>query len=141
MKPIRIGLLHSLTGTMAFSELPLVDAAKLAVDEINATCGVLGRKITCVLEDGASDPNTFARKAETLITENDVSVIFGGWNSHTRKSVKSIVEKYNSLFWYPLTYEGLEESKNIIYTGSSIYQQIIPTIDWCSEKGWQVLAP
>ena len=137
MKTVKIGLLHSLTGVMAISELPLVDSEVWAIDEINSRGGVLGHKITYTLEDGASNPDTFAKKAEKLITEQNIQVIFGGWNSHVRKSIKQVVERHNSLLWYPIQYEGLEQSDNIIYTGSTLNQQIIPLIEWCLEQNWQ----
>jgi urea ABC transporter urea binding protein len=128
--PIRIGILHSLTGTMAISEKSLVDAVQLAVEEINAKGGIAGRRIETVTADGRSDGVTFAREAERLITEEKVSTIFGCWTSSSRKLVKEIVEKYDHLLIYPLQYEGLEESPNIIYTGAAPNQQIIPAVKW-----------
>lgn len=128
--PIKIGVLHSLTGTMAQSEMPLVDAVQLAVNEINAQGGVLGQTLEMIVADGQSDPAIFAKEAERLITQENVSVIFGCWTSASRKAVKSVVEKYNHLLLYPVQYEGLEQSPNIIYTGSAPNQQIIPAIRW-----------
>lgn len=128
--PIRIGVLHSLTGTMAHSEKPLVDAVQLAVNEINAQGGVLGQPLEMVVADGKSDPEIFAKEAERLITQDNVMVIFGCWTSASRKAVKTIVEKYNHLLFYPVQYEGLEQSPNIIYTGSAPNQQIIPAVRW-----------
>jgi urea transport system substrate-binding protein len=128
--PIKIGVLHSLTGTMAQSEIPLVDAVQLAMNEINAQGGVLGKSLEMVIADGQSDPAIFAKEAERLITQENVSVIFGCWTSASRKAVKPIVEKYNHLLFYPVQYEGLEQSPNIIYTGSAPNQQIIPAIRW-----------
>lgn len=122
---------------MAFSEVPLIEAALMAIDDINIAGGVMKHRIEYVLEDGASDPTIFAEKAEKLITQDKVVAIFGGWNSHVRKSVKPVVEKHNILFWYPLPYEGMEESPNIFYTGSTLNQQIIPAMDWCWAKGWR----
>lgn len=129
-KPIRVGVLHSLTGTMAESEKPLVDAIQLAVNEINAQGGVLKQPIETIVADGKSDPAIFAKEAERLITQEKVSVIFGCWTSASRKAVKPVVEKYNHLLFYPVQYEGLEQSPNIIYTGSVPNQQIIPAIRW-----------
>lgn len=133
-QPIRIGVLHSLTGTMAVSERPLVDAVQLAVTEINLAGGVLGRPLEMVVADGQSDAKVFAHEAERLITQEKVSVLFGCWTSASRKAVKPIMEKYRHLLFYPLQYEGLEQSPNIIYTGSAPNQQIIPGTHWALEK-------
>ncbi|HEY8097922.1 MAG TPA: urea ABC transporter substrate-binding protein [Methylobacter sp.] len=129
-QPIRIGVLHSLTGTMAVSERPLVDAVQLAVSEINARGGVLGRPLEMVVADGHSDENIFAREAERLIAQEKVSALFGCWTSSSRKAVKPIVEQHRHLLFYPVQYEGLEQSPNIIYTGSAPNQQIIPGAHW-----------
>ena len=128
--PIKIGILHSLTGTMAFSEKPLVNAVMLGVDEINAAGGVLGREVQAIVVDGQSDDKVFAQEAERLIVEEKVSVIFGCWTSTCRKAVKPVVEKYAHLLFYPVQYEGLESSRNIVYTGAVPNQQIIPSIAW-----------
>ncbi len=133
-QPIRIGVLHSLTGTMAVSERPLVDAVQLAVTEINARGGVLGRPLEMVVADGQSDETVFAREAERLITQEKVSVIFGCWTSASRKAVKPVVEEYRHLLFYPVQYEGLEQSPNIIYTGSAPNQQIIPGTHWALDN-------
>ena len=130
---IKIGVLHSLTGTMAISEKSLVDAVNMAVMEINDRGGITGRKIETIVADGRSDWPTFAREAERLIVEDKVSTIFGCWTSASRKSVKEIVEKHNHLLVYPLQYEGLEDSPNIIYTGAAPNQQIIPAVKWCMD--------
>ncbi|MFA6066505.1 MAG: urea ABC transporter substrate-binding protein [Candidatus Babeliaceae bacterium] len=129
--PIRVGILHSQTGTMAISELPIIDATLMAIEEINDSGGLLGRSIEPIVEDGASDPATFAAKAEKLITKDKVDVIFGCWTSASRKAVKSIVEKHDHLLFYPVQYEGLEDSPNIIYTGATPNQQILPGVTWC----------
>ena len=129
--PIRVGILHSLTGTMAISEKSVVDATRLAIEEINEKGGVLGREIQPVVVDGASDWPTFARGAETLITTEKVSVVFGCWTSASRKTVKPVFEKHDHLLFYPVQYEGLEESPNIVYTGAAPNQQIIPAVKWC----------
>lgn len=131
---IKIGLLHSLTGTFSISENPLVSAALLAVDEINTNGGVLGKKLEAIVEDGSSDPATFALKAEKLIKQYRIAAIFGCWSSGSRKAVKDVVEKLNNLLWYPVQYEGLEESPNIIYTGSCFNQQIEPAVLWALSK-------
>lgn len=130
VSPIRIGVLHSLTGPMASSERPLVDALRLAVEEINAAGGLLGRPVEMVLADGASDWPRFAREAERLIVEEQVSVLFACWTSACRKAVKPVVEKHRQLMFYPVQYEGLESSPNIIYTGAAPNQQIIPGTRW-----------
>lgn len=128
---IKIGILHSLTGTMAISEKSLVDAVQMAVEEINNSGGIAGRRIETVVADGRSDWPAFAREAERLILEENVSTIFGCWTSASRKTVRQIVEKHNHLLIYPLQYEGLEDSPNIIYTGAAPNQQIIPAVKWC----------
>jgi urea transport system substrate-binding protein len=132
--PIRVGLLHSLTGPMAISEESMKDAEVLALEEINAAGGLLGgRRIEWVIADGASDWPTFAREAKRLIDIEKVSVIFGCWTSASRKSVKPVVESRSHLLVYPMAYEGLEQSPNIIYTGAAPNQQVIPAVSWCHE--------
>jgi urea transport system substrate-binding protein len=130
-EPVRVGILHSLSGTMADSESALVDSALLAIEEINESGGVLGRKIDPVVADGKSDKLTFASEAERLIRDERVSVLFGTWTSEHRKAVRSVVEHHKALLFYPLQYEGLEQSPNIIYLGSTPNQQIIPAVEWC----------
>ncbi|NOS67748.1 MAG: urea ABC transporter substrate-binding protein [Candidatus Peribacteraceae bacterium] len=132
-KTIRVGVIHSLTGTMAISERPLADAVLMAIDEINANGGLLGRKIEPTVVDGASDPEKFAQAAEQLIAEEGVTSVFGGWTSASRKTMKPVFEKNNHLLWYPLQYEGLEQSPNIIYTGAAPNQQAIPAVDYACE--------
>lgn len=132
--PVKIGILFSLTGNMAKTEKPLVDAALLAVDEVNQADGLLGAPLTPVVVDGGSDWNQFAREAERLITEEKVSAIIGCWTSACRKAVKPVVERHNSLLLYPLQYEGMEESNNIIYLGAAPNQQIIPGLVWAMQK-------
>lgn len=133
---VKVGLLHSLTGSMAISEEAVRDAEVLAINEINEAGGVLGAQIEYVEEDGASDPSTFATKAEKLIDEDKVATVFGCWTSSSRKAVKSIFEDYNSLLWYPVQYEGMEDSPNIVYTGAAPNQQIVPAIDYLVEQGY-----
>ncbi|MEA5549847.1 urea ABC transporter substrate-binding protein [Anabaena cylindrica UHCC 0172] len=129
-KPIKVGILHSLTGTMAISEKSVVDATLLAIEEINAQGGILGRKIQPIIVDGQSNWNTFAKQAKNLITKEKVVTVFGCWTSASRKTVKPIFEIYNHLLIYPVQYEGLEESPNIVYTGAAPNQQIIPAVKW-----------
>ncbi|MCX5795840.1 MAG: urea ABC transporter substrate-binding protein [Elusimicrobia bacterium] len=131
--PIKVGILHSLSGTMAASEKPVADAVLLAVDEVNKSGGVLGRKLEPVVADGRSDPDVFQREAERLITQEHVAVIFGCWTSASRKAVKPIVEKYHSLLLYPVQSEGLEQSPNIVYLGAAPNQQLIPALVWARE--------
>lgn len=127
--PIKLGLLHSLTGCMSLSERLLLDAEIMAIDEINAAGGVLGCMLVPLVEDGASDPLVFAQKTRELISEG-VSSLFGCWTSASRKAVKDVVESFDHLLWYPVQYEGLEESPNIVYTGSCVNQQIVPALEW-----------
>ncbi|HVU86176.1 MAG TPA: transporter substrate-binding protein [Pirellulales bacterium] len=129
--PIKVGILHSLTGTMAISEQAVVDTCLLAIDEINEQGGLLGRKIEPIVRDGRSDPPTFAREAERLLAEDKVSVVFGCWTSAARKTVLPIFEKHDSLLVYPVEFEGLEQSPNILYIGPAPNQQIIPAVKWC----------
>lgn len=127
---IKVGILHSLTGTMAISEKPVIDAVLLAIEEINASGGILGAKIIPVVADGKSDPDVFQGEAERLIVKENVKAIFGCWTSASRKAVKPIVEKYNSLLFYSVQYEGMEQSPNIIYLGPAPNQQLIPAVKW-----------
>ena len=131
---IKIGVLHSLTGAMAVSEKMLIDSATLAVEEINESGGLLGKKLELVVSDARSDWPTFAKEAEKLIQEDQVLVIFGGYTSVSRKMIKTFVEKFNTLLFYPTQYEGLEASPNIIYMGSTANQQIIPAVTWCLQN-------
>jgi urea transport system substrate-binding protein len=135
---IKVGLLHSLSGRMAISEVSVLDAEKLAIQEINAAGGVLGRQIEPIVEDGASDWPTFRDKAEKLIDRDRVVTIFGVWTSASRKSVLPVVEERDHLLWYPLYYEGMECSKNIFYTGLVPNQQIEPVVDWLLAKKGKV---
>lgn len=128
--PIKVGVLHSLSGTMANSELVVVDAVMFAIDEINQSGGLLGRPVKAVVADGRSDPDTFAQEAERLITQEKVCTVFGCWTSACRKTVKPVFEEYDHLLIYPLQYEGCETSPNIVYMGAAPNQQILPAIDW-----------
>ncbi|CAM3514656.1 urea ABC transporter substrate-binding protein [Paenibacillus lupini] len=131
---IKVGVLHSLSGTMAISEVSVRDAEMMAIEEINAAGGVLGKKIEAIQEDGASDWPTFAEKARKLISEDKVATVFGGWTSSSRKAMKPVFEELNGLLWYPVQYEGLEASPNIFYTGATTNQQIVPAVDWLLEN-------
>lgn len=130
---IRVGILHSLSGTMAISEASLKDAELMAIAEINQAGGVLGHPIEPVIEDGASESATFATKARKLIEQDHVATIFGGWTSASRKAVLPIVEELNALMWYPVEYEGLECSRHIFYTGICPNQQVGPAVNWLLE--------
>ena len=125
-----VGQLHSATGTMAISETGSIQAERLAIEQINAAGGILGRKIKIIQEDGASDWPTFAEKAKKLLANDRVAAIFGCWTSASRKAVLPVVEKENGLLYYPTFYEGLEQSKNVIYTGQEATQQILAGLDW-----------
>ena len=127
---VKVGILHSVTGTMAISETGSVQAEKLAIEQINAMGGVLGRKIEYIQEDGASDWPTFAEKSKKLLVNDKVAAVFGCWTSASRKAVLPIFEQYNGMLYYPTFYEGLEQSPNVIYTGQEATQQIIAGIDW-----------
>ncbi|MGX5217477.1 urea ABC transporter substrate-binding protein [Pseudomonas segetis] len=133
---VTVGQLHSATGTMAISETGSIQAERLAIDQINASGGILGRQIKVIQEDGASDWPTFAEKAKKLLESDKVAAVFGCWTSASRKAVLPIFEKDNGLLYYPTFYEGLEQSKNVIYTGQEATQQILASLDWIAkEKG------
>lgn len=127
---IKVGVLHSLSGTMAISEQAVVDATLLALEEINAGGGLLGRRVEPLVRDGASDWGKFAEEAERLVVRDRVAVVFGCWTSASRKTVRSVFEKHGHLLIYPVQYEGLEQSPNIVYTGAAPNQQIIPAVKW-----------
>lgn len=129
-EPIKVGVLHSLSGTMSISEVAVKDGTLMAIEEINAKGGLLGRKIVPIVEDGASDWPTFAEKSKKLIQQDKVSVVFGCWTSASRKAVLPVFEKLDHLLFYPVQYEGLEASKNIVYTGAAPNQQIMPSVTW-----------
>ncbi len=129
MPIVQVGILHSLSGTMAISEASLIDAELMAIAEINQTGGVLGKLIEPVIEDGASNPAEFEQKARLLITSG-INNLFGCWTSVSRKAVKPVLEELNALLWYPVQYEGLECSPNIFYTGCCPNQQVEPAVSW-----------
>jgi len=134
-EPIKVGVLHSLSGTMSISEVAVKDGTLMAIEEINAKGGLLGRKIVPIVEDGASDWPTFAEKAKKLIQQDKVAVVFGCWTSASRKAVLPVFEKFNHLLFYPVQYEGLEASKNVVYTGAAPNQQIMPAVTWLLKEG------
>jgi len=127
---IKIGILHSLSGTMAISETTLKDTILMMIDEQNKKGGLLGRKLEAVVVDPASDWPLFAEKARELLEKDKVAVVFGCWTSVSRKSVLPVFEKNNGLLFYPVQYEGEESSKNVIYTGAAPNQQAIPAVDY-----------
>ncbi len=128
--PIKVGVLHSLSGTMAISEAPIKEVVLMALDEINKGGGVLGRKVEAVVEDPASNWDLFAEKSKKLLLQDKVAAVFGCWTSVSRKSVLPVFEKNNGLLFDPVQYEGEECSKNVIYTGATINQQATPAIDY-----------
>jgi urea transport system substrate-binding protein len=130
---VKVGILHSISGTMAISEAGSVEAEKLAISQINAKGGVLGRKIEVIQEDGASDWPTYAEKAKKLLAEDKVAAVMGCWTSASRKAVLPVFEQYNGILYYPTFYEGLEQSHNVFYEGQEATQQIIAGLDWITK--------
>jgi urea transport system substrate-binding protein len=128
--PVKVGILHSLTGTMAISETSLRDAVQMAIEEINAAGGVLGRSLEPVIADGGSNWDLFEERARELLTEQRVAVVFGCWTSVSRKAVLPVFESLHGLLFYPLQYEGEEMSPNIFYLGATPNQQLIPGADF-----------
>jgi urea transport system substrate-binding protein len=129
--PIKVGLLHSQTGTMAISETSLRDAGLMAIEEINSAGGVLGRPIEPVIEDTRSRfTDLFPKKAKKFLAEDKVVAVFGCWTSSSRKAVLPVLEEHNGLLFYPVQYEGNESSPNVVYTGAAPNQQILPAIEW-----------
>ena len=134
--PIKIGVLHSLSGTMAISETTLKDTVLMMVDDLNASGGLLGRTVEAVVVDPASDWPLFAEKARELIEKEEVAAVFGCWTSVSRKSVLPVFEELNGLLFYPVQYEGEESSRNVFYTGAAPNQQAIPAVEYLmSEEG------
>jgi urea transport system substrate-binding protein len=133
-KEVTVGILHSLTGTMAISETGAQEAEKLAIKQINDMGGILGRQIKIIQEDGASDWPTFAEKSKKLLVQDKVAAVFGAWTSASRKAVLPVFEKENGLLYYPTFYEGLEQSKNVIYTGQEATQQILDGLNWVARE-------
>ena len=134
-KPIRVGILHSLSGTMAISETTLKDTVLMLVESQNAQGGLLGRQLEPVVVDPASNWPLFAEKARELLEKEKVDVVFGCWTSVSRKSVLPVFEELNGLLFYPVQYEGEESSKNVFYTGAAPNQQAIPAVDYMREQG------
>ena len=134
---IKIGVLHSLSGTMAISETTLKDTMLMLIDEQNKKGGVLGKKLEPVVVDPASNWPLFAEKARELIQKDKVAAIFGCWTSVSRKSVLPVVEELDSILFYPVQYEGEESSKNVFYTGAAPNQQAIPAVDYLMAQGVQ----
>ncbi|MBI1323391.1 transporter substrate-binding protein [bacterium] len=130
VQPIKVGLLHSRSGAMAISESSMIDAEILAIEQINAAGGLMGRPVEYIVADGKSDWPTFAREAERLIRDEKVAVIFGCWTSASRKTVLPVIESNDHLLIYPMAYEGLEYSQHVICTGAAPNQQITPSISW-----------
>jgi urea transport system substrate-binding protein len=131
---IKVGVLHSLSGTMAISETVLKDVTLMAIEEINAKGGVMGKKLEPVVVDPASNWPLFAEKARQLLTQDKVAVVFGCWTSVSRKSVLPVFEELNGLLFYPVQYEGEELSKNVFYTGAAPNQQAIPAVEYLMSK-------
>ncbi|MBI1923400.1 urea ABC transporter substrate-binding protein [Candidatus Poribacteria bacterium] len=136
-EPIKVGVLHSLSGTMAISEVSLKDVVLMAIDEINAAGGVMGRKVEPVVVDPASNWPLFAEKAKQLLLQDKVAVVFGCWTSVSRKSVLPVFEQNNGLLFYPVQYEGEECSKNVFYTGAAVNQQAVPAVDYLLKEGYK----
>lgn len=135
-EPVKLGLLHSLSGTIAIAEASLVDAEKLAIDEINAAGGVMGRKIEVVSEDGASDNPTFAEKARKLLERDKVAAIIGCYTSASRKAVLPVINQAKGLLYYPTYYEGQEMDKRVIYPSQEATQSVVAAVNWLAkEKG------
>jgi urea transport system substrate-binding protein len=131
---VTVGILHSATGTMAISETGSIQAEKLAISQINDAGGVLGRKIKIIQEDGASDWPTFAEKAKKLLVNDHCAAVMGCWTSASRKAALPVFEQYNGLLYYPTFYEGLEQSKNVFYTGQEATQQILESLNWVTKE-------
>lgn len=131
---VNVGILHSLSGTMAISETGPAQAERLAIEQINKQGGVLGRQIKIIQEDGSSDWPIFAEKTKKLLEKDHVAAIFGGYTSASRKAMLPILEQRNGLLYYPTFYEGLEQSKNVIYTGQEATQQVIEALNWLAKE-------
>jgi urea transport system substrate-binding protein len=132
--PIKVGILHSLSGTMAISETALKETALMTIADINAKGGVMGRPLEPVVVDPASNWPLFAEKARQLITQDKVAVVFGCWTSVSRKSVLPVFKELNHLLFYPVQYEGEELEKNVFYTGAAPNQQAIPATEYLMSK-------
>lgn len=135
--PYTVGILNSLSGVMSGSESLVAQSARLAIQEINDGGGILGRRIIAKTRDGASQAETFAAEAKRFLEDDEVRVIFGCWTSASRKALLPILARHDALLFYPVQYEGLEESENVVYTGSTLNQQIEPALDWAMDQGWR----
>jgi urea transport system substrate-binding protein len=131
---VKVGLINSMSGTMSISETTVRRSLELAIEEVNADGGVLGKQLEAVTEDGASEPTVFAERATKLIQSNCVAAVFGGWTSSSRKAMLPVFENNDALLFYPVQYEGLEASDNIFYTGATTNQQIIPALDYLKDE-------
>jgi urea transport system substrate-binding protein len=132
---LKVGIMHSLSGALSISEKAVVDGEQLAIEEINKAGGVNGMKLVAIVEDGASDPATFAEKAKKLVQSDKVPVVFGCWTSSSRKAVRPVFKDSASLLFYPVQYEGLEMDKNIYYLGATTNQQIVPSVEYLLKEG------
>ncbi|WP_234816338.1 urea ABC transporter substrate-binding protein [Mycolicibacterium agri] len=132
---VKVGAINSLSGGLAVSESVIRDAIVLAVEQVNAAGGVLGKRLELIGEDGASEPTVFAEKAQKLVQSDCVAVVFGGYTSASRKAMLPVFEDANALLYYGQQYEGLEDSPNIFYTGATTNQQIIPSLDYLKQQG------
>ena len=133
--PLKVGIMHSLSGALGISEKAVVDGEQLAIEEINKAGGVMGRQLSAIVEDGASDPATFAEKAKKLVQSDKVPVVFGCWTSGSRKAVRPVFKDSASLLFYPVQYEGLEQDANIFYMGATTNQQIVPSVEYLLAQG------
>jgi urea transport system substrate-binding protein len=134
---VKVGVLQSLSGTMAISEVTVKNAEMMAIAEINASGGVMGQKIVPMVEDGASDPAIFSQKATKLVQSDGVATVFGGWTSASRKAMLPVFQRLKNLLWYPVQFEGNECSPNIMYSGAQPNQQIVPALNWAEQKGYK----
>lgn len=132
---IKVGVLHSLSGTMAISETTLKDTMLMLIEDQNEKGGLLGKQLEAVVVDPASNWPLFAEKARELIEKEKVDAIFGAWTSVSRKSVLPVIEELNSVMFYPVQYEGEESSKNVFYTGAAPNQQAIPAVEYLMDQG------
>ena len=137
--PIRIGLLHSFSGSMAASEVSVAEATRLAGTEVNERGGLLGRQIETIEADGESSPEGVAAEAERLIVDEQVSAVFGCWTSASRRSVRPVFDAHDHLLFYPLQFEGVEQAENIVYLGAAPNQQILPAVEWALLNGYERL--
>ena len=137
---IKVGVLSSLSGTMANDETPIKDMAVMAIDDINAHGGVLGKRLEAIIVDPASNWPLFAEKARDLLEKEKVAVVFGCWTSVSRKSVLPVFEERNGLLFYPVPYEGEELSRNVFYTGTVPTQQAVPAVEYLMSEGGGAIA-